>query len=61
MTLEKFILAAITTDPEKAPTGCAVFHVDSVEELHKVALNLEAILDGIAHLVSEEVFVVVRH
>lgn len=61
MTLEKCILAAITTDPKKAPSGVAVFHCESMDELYTIARNLEAILDGIAHALTEDLYIVVRH
>lgn len=61
MILEKFVLAAITTNPRKAPAGTAVFHCDSKEEMETVAANLEAILDGIAHALTEEIFIIVKH
>ncbi|MDQ0213707.1 hypothetical protein J2S13_000101 [Oikeobacillus pervagus] len=61
MTIEKFILAAITTNPSKVPSGTAVFHCHDKEELEVVASNLEAILDGIAHQLTEEIFIIVRH
>ncbi|HAQ08426.1 MAG TPA: hypothetical protein DCR24_13250 [Bacillus bacterium] len=61
MMLEKFILAVITTNPKKAPVGTAVFHCDSKEEMEAVAANLEAILDGIAHALTEELYVIVKH
>lgn len=61
MTIEKCILAAITTNPKKIPSGLAVFHCDSKEEMENFAANLEAILDGIAHSLSDEMLVIVRH
>ncbi|CAM3880905.1 capping complex subunit for YIEGIA [Mesobacillus zeae] len=61
MTIEKCILAAITTNPKKIPSGLAVFHCDSKEEMESFAANLEAILDGIAHSLSDEMLVIVRH
>lgn len=61
MNLEKYILATITTNPKKVPSGSAVFHCDSKEEMEMVAKNLEAILDGIAHLLTEELYVIVSH
>lgn len=61
MNLEKYILAIITTNPKKVPSGSAVFHCDSKEEMEEVAKNLEAILDGIAHLLTEELYVIVSH
>jgi hypothetical protein len=61
MNIEKFILAVITTNPKKAPVASAVFHCDSKEEMEMVAANLEAILDGIAHALTEELYVIVKH
>jgi hypothetical protein len=59
--LEKYILAALTTHPEKVPSGTTVFHCKTQEELEKIAANLEAILDGIAHELDEGLFVIVKH
>jgi hypothetical protein len=59
--LEKFVLAVITTNHRKAPSGTAVFHCDTKEEMETVAANLEAILDGIAHALTDELFIIVKH
>ncbi|QPC46709.1 capping complex subunit for YIEGIA [Mangrovibacillus cuniculi] len=61
MIFEKGILAAITTSPRKVPSGIAVFHCDDEEELKLVSSNLEYILDGIAHEVTPDVFIIVKH
>ncbi|MDF2037197.1 hypothetical protein LIT38_19380 [Bacillus sp. CMF12] len=61
MVLEKFILAAITTNPSKIPSGTAVFHCEDKKEMQIIAANLEAILDGIAHALTEELYVIVKH
>lgn len=61
MNIEKFVLAVITTNPNKVGGGAPVFKCDSKQELEEVAGNLEAILDGIAHQLSEEVFIIVKH
>lgn len=61
MNIEKMILAVITTNPKKAPSGIAVFHCDTKEEMHKVGANLEAILDGIAHSLNDEIMIIVKH
>ncbi|HZG70323.1 MAG TPA: hypothetical protein VEY51_02220 [Chondromyces sp.] len=61
MTLEKFILAAVTTNPRKVPGGVAVFHCDDEKELEVISANLEAVLDGIAHQLTEEIFIIVKH
>ncbi|KAB2333697.1 capping complex subunit for YIEGIA [Cytobacillus gottheilii] len=61
MVLEKYILAAITTNSSKIPGGTAVFYCDSKQEMETIAANLEAILDGIAHMLTEELYVIVKH
>jgi hypothetical protein len=61
MNIEKFILAVITTNPQKVPAASAVFHCDSKEEMETIAANLEAILDGIAHALTDELYVIVKH
>jgi ribosomal protein L34E len=60
-TIQKFILAAVTTSPEKVPSGTTVFHCKTEEELQKICANLEAILDGIAHELDDGLFVIVKH
>jgi hypothetical protein len=61
MNLEKYILAVITTNRNKVPAGTGVFFCDSKQEMESVAGNLEAILDGIAHALSDELYVIVKH
>ncbi len=61
MIIEKYILAVITTDSNKVPVAPAVFHCDTIEEMNDVGNNLEAILDGIAHKISEEIYIIVKH
>ena len=61
MVIEKFILAVITTSKEKVPVAPAVFYCDTIEEMNTFAANLEAIIDGIAHKLSDDVFIIVKH
>jgi hypothetical protein len=61
MIIEKTVLAIITTNKEKVAGGAPVFICEDLDELHKVAANLEAIIDGIAHALSDELFVIVKH
>ncbi len=61
MNLEKYILAVITTNKNKVPAGTGVFYCDSKQEMETITANLEAILDGIAHGLSEELYVIVKH
>jgi hypothetical protein len=61
--IEKAILAVITTEENKHKIagGSPVFICDSKEELEYTASNLEAIIDGIAHALSEDLFIIVKH
>ncbi|UOQ47566.1 hypothetical protein MUN88_16100 [Gracilibacillus caseinilyticus] len=61
MVLEKAILATITTDASKVTAGASIFICESKEEMDKVAANLEAILDGISHALSDEIYIIVKH
>ncbi|MGN1401223.1 MAG: capping complex subunit for YIEGIA [Bacillus sp. (in: firmicutes)] len=61
MVIEKYILAVITSDKEKVPIAPAVFYCDTIKEMNDFCINLEAILDGIAHKLSDEVYIIVKH
>lgn len=61
MNIEKYILAIITTNPNKAAGSTAIFPCDNKEEMEFVAANLEAILDGIAHRLTDELYIIVKH
>ena len=61
MMLESVILAVITTTSAKFAGGAPLFVCESTEELEFVANNLEAILDGIAHRLQENVYIIVKH
>lgn len=61
MTLDKVILAVLTTNPKKSPSGIAVFYCEDEEEMYKIGASLEAILDGIAHKLTEELMIIVKH
>lgn len=61
MNIEKFILAAVTLDSSKVVGGTAVFYCESKEEMETIAANLEAILDGIAHSLADDLYIIVKH
>ncbi|WP_374723745.1 capping complex subunit for YIEGIA [Calidifontibacillus erzurumensis] len=61
MTVEKYILAIVTTNPKKALGSTAIFVCDNKEEMEHKAANLEAILDGIAHELSDDLYIIVKH
>lgn len=61
MKIEKAILAVITTNQSKVSGGAPIFYCDDAIESAKVAANLEAITDGIAHSLSDEMYIIVKH
>ncbi|GAA5415381.1 hypothetical protein Pryu01_00405 [Paraliobacillus ryukyuensis] len=61
MNIEKAILAVITTNSQKVDGGAPIFYCESKEEMTKVAANLEAIIDGISHALSDELYIIVKH
>lgn len=61
MSVEGIILAVITTNPKKSPHGAWIFHCDNENEMHLIAEKLEAILDGIAHSLTDELMIIVKH
>jgi hypothetical protein len=61
VSLDKFILAVVTTNPAKVSGGASVFHCSGKEEMDTLTANLEAILDGIAHALGEELYIIVKH
>ncbi|MFD1850498.1 capping complex subunit for YIEGIA [Oceanobacillus bengalensis] len=61
MVLEKAILAIITLNGNSVGGGAPIFICETKKELESVAANLEAITDGIAHALSDELFIIVKH
>ncbi|RBW70295.1 capping complex subunit for YIEGIA [Bacillus taeanensis] len=61
MEMKKCILAVITADPSKVTGSKAVFICKDRKEMDKVAAELEAILDGISHLLSNDMYIIVKH
>ncbi|WP_188388640.1 capping complex subunit for YIEGIA [Priestia taiwanensis] len=61
MSIDGFILAVITTNPSKIAGGVAVFACETTEEVHQVTSDLEYILDGTAHKLGNEMFIIVKH
>ncbi|BCB04544.1 capping complex subunit for YIEGIA [Bacillus sp. KH172YL63] len=60
-TIQKFILATVTTTKEKVLGGTSVYYCQTDEECQKICANLEAILDGIAHEIDDGLFIIVKH
>lgn len=61
MVIEKAILAVITTNNTKIAGGAPIFVCETKKELESTAATLEAITDGIAHALSEELYIIVKH
>ncbi|APC48422.1 capping complex subunit for YIEGIA [Virgibacillus halodenitrificans] len=61
MKLEKAILAVVTTDKTRISGGAPIFICDNRNESEALAANLEAITDGIAHSLSDDLFIIVKH
>ena len=61
MEIEKVILAVITTNPSAIEGGAPTFICESRKEAEDIAANLEAITDGIAHQLSEDLLIIVKH
>ncbi|SFK00767.1 hypothetical protein SAMN04487936_106119 [Halobacillus dabanensis] len=61
MKMEKAILASVTTQEGKVHGSAAVFKCETKEEMEAIAANLEAILDGIAHALSDQLYIIVKH
>ncbi|WP_458412679.1 capping complex subunit for YIEGIA [Schinkia sp. CFF1] len=59
--LGNFILAVITTNPNKVAGGTAIFTCSTVEEMESISGSLEAILDGVAHRLSDDLYIIVKH
>jgi hypothetical protein len=61
VSLEKTILAIITTQRDGVSGGAPIFFAKDKEALQKISFTLEKILDGIAHQVNEETMIIVKH
>lgn len=59
--IEKAVIAVITTNKQKIAGGAPIFICDDRKELEFIAANLEAITDGIAHSLSKELYIIVKH
>ncbi|BCJ85368.1 capping complex subunit for YIEGIA [Effusibacillus dendaii] len=60
-TIENLILAVITTSRDKVGGGSPIFYAVDEQELQSLSFTLEKILDGIAHEVNPNLFIIVRH
>lgn len=60
-TLEKTILAIVTTNRNQVGGGAPIFYADHHEELQQLSFTLEKILDAMAHTLSETTTILVKH
>ncbi|CDQ39793.1 MULTISPECIES: capping complex subunit for YIEGIA [Virgibacillus] len=61
MKIEKAILAVITTNKANIDGGAPIFICENRQQAEEISANLEAITDGIAHELSDELFIIVKH
>lgn len=59
--LEKTILAVVTTNRDLVAGGAPVFYASNPQELQQLSFTLEKILDAMAHTLSDEVMILVKH
>lgn len=60
-TLEKYILAVLTTNPNRVTGGVPIFVFQSKEEIQEKISMFESILGGMGHQLDHEIYLVVRH
>ncbi|MGE5588095.1 MAG: capping complex subunit for YIEGIA [Clostridia bacterium] len=61
VTLEHVIAAIITTRRDRAGGGAPIFFADDEEDLHRTAVYLAKILDGVVHDLGGSTLIVVKH
>lgn len=59
--LNNCILGIITTNEKKVGGSSPIFYCENREELNQVASDLEYIMDALAHQISEEIVIIVKH
>ena len=60
-SLEKTILAVVTTDREQVGGGAPIFYAQTPEELQQLSFTIEKILDAMAHTLTEKTIILVKH
>lgn len=59
--LNNCILGIVTTNKNKVGGSSPIFYCENREELNQVASDLEYIMDALAHQISEEIVIIVKH
>ncbi|QJD82402.1 capping complex subunit for YIEGIA [Cohnella herbarum] len=54
------IVGVVTTNRQKVGGGSPIFFANDREELQKIAHLLEKIMDCAAHLIDEDLFIIVK-
>ncbi|MBN6188581.1 hypothetical protein JQN58_17145 [Aneurinibacillus sp. BA2021] len=57
----KPILAVVTLNADRVGGGAPIFYTQGEKELQQTAFTLEKILDAIAHEVTPETIILVKH
>lgn len=60
-TLAKYILAVCTTEKDSVGGSGPIFYCQSEEEMQKVSLYLEKIMDAMAHEIRPGTMILVKH
>lgn len=60
-SLEKYILAVITSDRQAVGGGAPIFYADSHQGVQQMAFTLEKIMDGVAHELRPDTLIIVKH
>ncbi|WP_047152641.1 capping complex subunit for YIEGIA [Aneurinibacillus tyrosinisolvens] len=60
-SLGNFILAVITMDRNRVGGGAPVFYANSQKELQEIAATLERTIDGMAHEVTADTLIIIKH
>ena len=61
VSIEKFILAAVTIEREKVAGSIPTFIVSGPEEQQKISQYLGRIMEGVVHDLENGVFIIVKH
>lgn len=59
--LNNCILSIVTTNGKKVGGSSPIFYCNNREELNQVASDLEYIMDALAHQISDEIVIIVKH
>lgn len=61
VTLEQTIAAIVTTKRDRVGGGAPIFFADNEDDLHRMAVYLAKILDGVVHDLGGGTLIVVKH